>query len=105
MRLTKREHPEARDELQDAANWYDDEQPGLGDDFYDAIDEALQSILDWPLSAPVFPGWDDTPEVRTMAVHVFPYRVMYYVTDTSIVVLAYAHHRRKPGYWQHRLGR
>lgn len=36
---------------------------------------------------------------------VFPYRIVYYVTDTSIVILAYAHQRRQPDYWQHRLER
>lgn len=101
--MSKREHPDAREELRNAANWYDDEQPGLGHDFYDAIDDALQHMLDWPFSAPVFPGWQDAPQVRSMRVRVFPYRVLYYVTDTSIVILAYAHHRRKPGHWQHRL--
>lgn len=104
MRLSKREHPEAREELRSAANWYDDEQAGLGDDFYDAIDEAIQHMLDWPLSAPVFLGWKDTPQVHSMRVRVFPYRVLYYVTGTSIVILAYARHRRKPRYWQRRLG-
>lgn len=103
MTLSKREHPEAHDELRDAANWYDDEEPGLGEDFFDAIDETLQRILDWPLSAPVFPGWNDVPPVRGMRVRVFPYRVLYYVTDTRVVILAYAHQSRKPEYWQHRL--
>lgn len=103
MSLSKREHPEARDELRDAANWYESEPPGLGEDFYDAIDETLRHIVDWPHSAPVFPGWTDTPVVRSMPVQLFPYRVLYYVTDTSAVILAYAHYRRAPGYWQDRL--
>ena len=46
MRLDKREHPEARDELREAAYWYDDREPGLGDDFYDAIDEAIARVHD-----------------------------------------------------------
>lgn len=33
MTLEKREHPEARDELGEAAYWYDDKEPGLGEDF------------------------------------------------------------------------
>lgn len=102
MRLEKLEHPEAREELRDAAFWYEDREPGLGEKFYDAIDEATSRIIDWPRSAPVFPGWVDTPTVRTMAVPVFPYRVLYYLTDTSFVILAYAHNRRKPRYWEHR---
>lgn len=105
MSLGKRERPEARDELREAATWYDDAQPGIGDDFYDAIDDAIRQIRDWPLSAPVFPGWEEQPTVRSKAVRVFPYRIMYYVTDTNVVIVAYARHRRTPGYWQHRLDR
>lgn len=105
MTLGRREHPEAREGLREAANWYDAEVTGLGSDFLDAIDESLQRIVDWPLSAPVFPGWEDTPSVRSMRVRVFPYRVLYYVTDANVVILAYAHQRRGPGYWQSRLDR
>jgi len=105
VRLEKREHPEAREELRDAAFWYDDRESGLGEDFTDAIDEAIARISDWPRSAPVFPGWADTPTVHTMAVTMFPYRVLYYLADTRFVILAYAHNRRKPRYWEHRLHR
>lgn len=38
-----------------------------------------------------------------MNVAIFPFRVLYYVTDTSIVVLAYAHHRRHPDFWKSRV--
>ena len=53
----------------------------------------------------MFPGWDEEPVVRSKRVRVFPYRVLYYLTDTSVVIVAYAHTRRKPRYWQHRLDR
>nr|WP_281177584.1 hypothetical protein [Kribbia dieselivorans] len=43
--------------------------------------------------------------MRSMAVGVFPYRLLYYLTESDFVILAYAHERRKPGYWQHRLDR
>lgn len=103
MSLERREHPEAGAELREAANWYDDRAHGLGEDFYDAIDQAIARIHDWPRSAPMFDGWVGPPELRTMTVGIFPFRVIYYLTDTSLVILAYAHGRRKPGYWQHRL--
>lgn len=103
MTLVKREHPEARVELREAAFWYDDQRRYLGDDFYDAIDSTIQHVLDWPEAAPLLPGWDELPVVRSASVRVFPYRVIYYLTDTSVVIVAYAHNRREPKYWQHRL--
>ena len=46
MRLRKREHSQAHEELLDAASWYDDEQPGLGEDFLDAIEDSVAELLD-----------------------------------------------------------
>lgn len=103
MTLPKREHPVAREELRSAALWYDDQHAGLGKDFLDAIDEAIERLLDRPHSAPIVAGWEDEPQVRSMRVRVFPYRVLYYITDTAVVIVAYAHQRRRPGYWHHRV--
>lgn len=61
-------------------------------------------MLDWPEAARVFPGWDELPVVRSVSVRVFPYRVLYYLADTEAVIVAYAHNRRKPRLWEHRLG-
>lgn len=103
MSLEAREHPEARDELREAAYWYDDREPDLGDQFYDAVDEAIGRIREWPEFAPEFLGWEGTHVVRSMPVVPFPYRVLYYVTDSTAVTLVYAHVRRRPGYWKDRL--
>ena len=32
----------------------------------------------------------------------FPYRVVYAVRGTELFVAAFAHNKRKPGYWRHR---
>lgn len=32
-----------------------------------------------------------------------PYGVVYYATDSEIVIVAYAHEKRRPGYWKHRV--
>lgn len=67
------------------------------------IDITIQHELERSQASPVFPGWYELPVVRSASVSVFPYRVIYYLTNTSVVILAYAHNRRTPGYWQHRL--
>ena len=103
MRLRKREHPEAHEELLDAANWYDDEQPGLGEDFLDAIDDSVAQLLDWPNIAHVYPGWNREPVVQQRTMKMFPYQILYYIADSYLVVVAYAHNRRKPGYWKDRI--
>lgn len=38
-------HPEADQELEAAALWYEQRQPGLGDDFLDEFERTLSRIL------------------------------------------------------------
>ena len=42
-------HPEADAELEAAALWYDERQPGLGDDFLDEFERTLRRIVSEPL--------------------------------------------------------
>lgn len=103
MTLTRRFHPEAETELEAAVDWYEDQQPGLGGDFLELVEESLELILEWPRIAPVFPGWNREPVVRTQAVARFPYRALYYLTDHELMLVAFAHNRRKPGCWKDRV--
>lgn len=103
MSLARDYHPEATEELVAAAEWYETEQSGLGVDFLAKAEEAVQQILDWPNMAPVFPGWDREPIVHTRSVERFPFQVIYYLTDTDLRVIAFAHNRRKPRYWEERI--
>ena len=103
MSLSQRSHPLADVELTESARWYEEAQPGLGDDFLDAASEAVELILEWPRVGSVIPGWNREPVVRSKAIERFPYRVLYYLTDTELMVVAFAHTRRKPGYWKDRV--
>ncbi|MCI1747325.1 MAG: type II toxin-antitoxin system RelE/ParE family toxin [Acidipropionibacterium sp.] len=103
MTLTEDFHPDAEAELIAAATWYERERRRLGSDFLNQAEFAVQQLLDWPQIAPVFPGWDREPIVRSQAIKRFPFQIVYYVTDTQVRIVAFAHTRRKPGYWQDRL--
>lgn len=56
-----------------------------------------------PEAWPPVSGGDRKPIVRRKGVAGFPYGVIYYTTDSEIVIVAYAHERRHPGYWKHRI--
>lgn len=101
MTFTQREHPEARAELRAGAHWYDD--PATGQELLDATLKARQSIAQMPDAWPPAFGLDREPIVRRKGVTGFPYAVVYYVTSSEIVILAYAHEKRRPGYWKHRV--
>ena len=44
-------------------------------------------------------------EVRRLILPRLPYSVVYAEEPDVVRVLAFAHHKRRPGYWKHRLRR
>lgn len=48
MKRAFRTEPEASEELEEAANWYTDHRAGLGVEFIEAFDAALEQIGRWP---------------------------------------------------------
>jgi hypothetical protein len=97
------EHPEAGAELFAAAEWYEQAQPGLGHALFAAVKDAIEAIELYPDGWALFPGWSRLPALRTKGTARFPYRVVYFIRDGEPVILAYAHAKRRPGYWAHRV--
>jgi len=89
--------PEVREELEEAYNWYESQQPELGDDFIDCVDEILNRICQIPESFPVV-----YRDVRRAVVRRFPYVVYYRIVSSRVVVTAIFHGRRDPKMWQAR---
>lgn len=98
-----RYHPEALAELRADVAWYEDRGAGLGERFEASVDDIVDTVLEWPESGVVWPGWDSIPVVRSRRVDDFPYRLVYLLQATELVVVALAHQKRKPGYWRDRL--
>lgn len=98
-----RSHPEADEEAEAAAVWYESRQKSLGGDFLDELDRAFTLITESPTTWPVWPGMPKTLGIRRFLLSRFPYGVAYEVTGSEIVVYAVAHLARKPGYWKDRL--
>ena len=100
----RREYAEATEELRAAVDWYEDQEPGLGDKVLRAAELAVKAIIEYPQAWPILPGWGDrTPVIRTHGLATFHYRVVYYVKDDTLNIIAYAHANREPEYWSHRL--
>lgn len=93
-------HPEARAELRDAALWYDDRRPRLGDEFIAEVSRTLSRITEVPSSFPAWPGIATTARtIRQAVIRRFPYSVAFEVHSNHILVLAIAHSKRRPLYW------
>jgi len=90
-------HEAAEAEINEAADFYDIESPGLGSVFIDEIQRAIKNIVDFPDAAPLLRG-----RVRKRIMAKFPYSLVYSVRRDEIRVLAVAHHKRRPFYWRGR---
>ena len=97
--------PEARLELIEACTWYDSQELGVGADLSEAFTNALARIEEAPESGELVPRMPKDLEIRRLAVHRFPFRVVYVETPATIRVLAFAHERLRPDYWLGRLRR
>lgn len=96
-------HPEGRVELFAEVDWYDEPEFGLGERFEVAVRAAIEAAMDSPESWVVWPGWEREPLVRSKGVSDFPYRVVYFVHDDLLMIVAVAHAKRRPGYWRERV--
>ena len=103
MTRTFRIEPEASAELDGAAVWYENQRPGLGAEFLEAVDVALDRIARWPHAAPRVPGVSADVPARKAPVTRFPYHVAYLEMPDAIRILAFIHDRREPGYWHSRV--
>lgn len=90
-------------ELEAAASWYEEQRPGLGLAFVDAVDATLVRVADWPRSGSPVPDVADDLDVRRVPVARFPYNLPYIVHEDFVDVLAVAHDHRRPGYWRDRV--
>ena len=94
---------EADAEYRFAGRWYEDRRARLGIEFFDAVDETIDRIVAMPRAGSLVPRMPPDLPVQRRAVTRFPYHVVYLQTPTHIRILAIAHDRRKPGYWESRL--
>ena len=99
MRRAARISEAASDELTDAVRWYEAQRPGLGAELFDAVTATIETIeTQAEIGTAAYPD----PQTRRVLVVRFPYQVVYRLDQDEIVVVAIAHLKRRPGYWQHR---
>jgi plasmid stabilization system protein ParE len=89
--------PRAERDIQSAHDWYESQEPGLGERFLEAVQKRLEAIRDFPESCPII-----YRDVRRAVVSRFPYLVFYVVQPTRVTVLAVLHHSRSPATWPRR---
>jgi toxin ParE1/3/4 len=84
----------AERELNEAAQYYEQERPGLGAAFIAEVERCTASVLEFPQSSPVVLG-----EVRRTRCRRFPYGLLYTIKENELRILAVMNLRRRPAYW------
>ena len=90
--------PPARQELRDAARYYEDCVPGLGHDFLQEVRETIHRIIQWPQA------WQPLDEeIRRCRTHRFPYGIIYAVENGEVLIVSVMHLHRHPDSWRKNL--
>jgi len=85
-------------EMDDAVKYYNEQLDGLGRKFYREILETIDLIKLFPNS------WSHcSPNTRKAIIKTFPHNLIYTIDKETIVIIAVAHHHRKPEYWIDRI--
>jgi len=99
VNLPVRLRPAARDEYDEAVDWFESRRPGDGGKFIDAIQATFDRLAANPRMHGVVRG-----DVRRAIVGRYKYYCVYYrVRSDHVEVLSVFHASRDPGDWQSRI--
>jgi len=92
--------PTAKEDLLEAAKWYNKVRPELGKELVARFRERLTELRDNPLTCQI-----RYSEVHTALIEQFPYMIHYYVDqqNKTIVVISILHTSRDPMVWDERI--
>ena len=96
--MTHRFHRRAQPELEEAADWYEDERPGLGGEFLKEMRIGVSKIQKNPNLFPKF----KVEGTRAWLSKRFSYRLVYVVNRKEVVIVSVMHTKRD---WKYLLSR
>ena len=82
--------PLAEADLEQAANWHEEEQAGLGSRFLSDVDQVFERIRGMPLHFPVV-----SDNIRRALLRTFPYAAYFRETDETLLIVAVLHFATK----------
>ncbi len=86
--------PLAQRDIAEVAYYYNEQQPGLDQDFLQEVDATVEQICSGPLRfEQVKPG------IRRCLLNRFPYGIYFRMPDENTVrIIVVRHHSRRPGF-------
>ena len=89
--------PEAETDVEEAAIWYEEQRPGLGDEFLDELRSIFNTMSETPAIYPVVHR-----NTRRALIRRFPFGVYFRIEDEQVIVFAIFHGSRHPRRWRQR---
>ncbi len=87
---------QAKEDIREAANWYNMKQKGLGKRFTFQVQDKVRFIEQFPDA-----GQNSYDDVSTVILNIFPF-IIHYITDEQhkkVIVIAVLHTSRNPEWW------
>lgn len=97
MRRSVRFHPAALRDADEAAAWYAERTARAAIRFLDELDRLIGLIA---VSPDRFRAFD--ADLRRAVFRRFPFYIVFRADEVNVVVLAVAHGKRRPRFWQKR---
>ena len=91
-------HEAAEDELLNEIGYLELQAPGLGRRFFAEVARVEALIAEFPEAAA-----EIRPSIRRRLLRKFRFSLLYSIEKQGTLILALAHHSRRPGYWVGRL--
>ncbi len=81
----------AREMLNDAYWWYEEQLPGLGERFLNEIEHSFTKLANAPYSYSLL-----QENYRQLILKRFPYKIVFEVVEKNVVIYAVFHSKRDP---------
>jgi len=89
---------EAKIELDDAYDYYENQEVGLGDQFMSEVLSGLDRIVNFPKA------WHPlSNNIRRCQMRIFPYGLIYTIIEKETLIISVSNLLRKPTHWKDRL--
>lgn len=92
-------------EYEEAVEYYERAQSGLGETLIREIDRVIALTLRFPDMGSLVANTPPELGVRRRLLRRFDIEIDYLISGEDLIVLAIFHCKRRPGYWHHRLDR
>ncbi len=89
----------AEEEMTEASLFYEAASAGLGEEFLDDVQRVIGILREHPELGQLIES-----ELRLATLRRFPFSLIYSFRMDEIIIIAVAHQKRRPGYWNDRIG-